>query len=154
MGHQAVTLGGRKQRLARHAGAARIIHAQQNFEPRACGLVGQALDRLGEQAELVGIERLLDFGDELHVVIAANQALVLVIVNLDPVAAVFLRPLAGHARGRQGAPVAARCLAELGNTDTDRYLQRLVALQVAQVLAFLANRLRIVIRGLGVGVRQ
>ena len=85
---------------------------------------------------------------------APDHAQVLVVENLDTVAAMILGGLTGHARRRQRAADVAVPGGEFGNTDTRRYLQRLVAFEVPQRLALVAEVLSELQRGLLVGVRQ
>ena len=104
--HQPVAFGRREQRLRRDALALGIRHPQQDLEARlASALPDRARDRLSQQFEFVTVQCLLNFGNQLHVIVAPNDALVAVIVDLDAIAAMVLRGFARHARGRQRAAV-------------------------------------------------
>ena len=70
---------------------------------------------------------------------ASHDALVLLVVNFDAIAAVILCRLAGHAGCSKRCTLVARLAIEFGNADADGYLQRLVALEKAQRLSLLAH---------------
>ena len=152
--HHAVALCRRKQRFTRHARPFRVGHAQQDFEAGPLVLAVQVQDRLCVQQEPVAVEGLLDLGDQLHVVVAANDALVLFVVDLDSVATVVLGGLAGHARGGQRAAVVPVRAAEFRDADAHRDLQRPVALKVTQLLAVIPDLLRKPESRVSVGMRQ
>ena len=74
----------------------------------------------------------------MHIVIAANDTLIVLIVYLDPIPAMVFGRIAGKSRGGQGFAFCS-LLRKLCDTDTDRNLQCLVALQVSEFVAILAN---------------
>ena len=84
----------------------------------------------------------------------ANDAVILIVVHLDTVTAVILGSFTGHPRGCQRCAFIARAPVELGYADTDRDLQRLVALEVAQRSGLLAHLVRELDATIRVRMRQ
>ena len=76
--------------------------------------------------------------NEVHVIVALDDALVFLVVDLDTIATVILCRFTGNARRRQCVAFGTT-VAEVRDSGANSNLQRFVALQITQDMTVLAN---------------